>query len=128
MSAFRHGGLLLPVARMGLAPLAHMPGVLRVPEVVAVGWLAKPAPLTGELAGVTATRLAAVTPVALVTVIEKAQLAATAALTSLRLWAHHAPKAPEPREESKQNRGPEEELRAKKEEELSGEEQEENTQ
>jgi hypothetical protein len=48
------------------------------------------------------------------TVIEKEQLAATAALTSLRLWAHRAPKAPEPREESKQNRGPEEELRGRR--------------
>jgi hypothetical protein len=70
--------------------------------------------LDAQLAGVTATRLAAVTLVALVTVIEMEQLAATAALASLRLWAHRAPKAPEPREESKQNRGPEEELRGRR--------------
>jgi len=70
---------------MGLTPLPNALGVFRVPEVVAVGWLAEPAPLTSELAGVTAGSLAAVALVKLITAIEKEKLAARSALTSLRL-------------------------------------------
>jgi hypothetical protein len=43
-----------------------------------------------------------------VPVIREEKSAATPALTSLRLWAHRAPKAPQPREESKYNRRTEE--------------------
>jgi len=69
---------------MGLAPLSHMLGILRVPEIVAVGWLMKPAPLAGQLAGVAASGFAAVMLAVLVAVIGEEKLAATAALTSLR--------------------------------------------
>ena len=88
MSVARHGWLLLPVTRMGLAPLSNAFGVLRVTEVVAVGGFAQPPVLAGQLAGVPATGLVAVTLAISVTVIGEEKVAATAALTSLRPQAH----------------------------------------
>jgi len=62
-----------------------------------------------------------------VSIIREEKRAATAALMSLRLGAHRAPKPTEPPKESKQNSGAEEEPKRKKQEELSGEEPEEKT-
>ena len=84
LSASRHGDLLFPVARVGLAPLPHVPGVLRISEVVAIAGFAKPALLASHLAGMAASGFAAVMLAVLVAVIEEEKLAATAALTSLR--------------------------------------------
>ena len=88
MSAIRHGLLLLPVARMSLTPLPHMPGVFRIPEVIAVGWFTGPPMLAGQLAGMAASGFAAVMLAVLVTVIGREKLAATKALTSLGAETH----------------------------------------
>ena len=116
MSAARHGPLLLPVARMGLAPLPHMLGIVRLSEVVAVGWLAQPSALAGQFAGVLAGRLATVTLPLLVAVIGEEELAATAALTSLRFQTHCEPKPPRSQSELKLNPEREEGPARKKEE------------
>jgi hypothetical protein len=73
---------------MGLAPLLDVSGVLRIPEVVAVGRFAKPAPLAGQLAGVAAGGFAAVTLTFEIVRVGKEELAATAALTPLGLGTH----------------------------------------
>ena|SRR5437016_9341004 len=73
---------------MGLAPLPHTPGVVRVPEVIAIGRLAQPTPLAGRLAGLVAGALAAVTLAPVVTIIGEEELAATTALTPLRFRTH----------------------------------------
>jgi len=116
LSAARHGPFLLPVARMGLAPLLDVSDVLRIPEVVAVGRFAKPAPLAGQFAGVLAGRLATVTLPLLVAVIGEEKLTATAALTSLRFQTHCEPKPPRSQSELKLNPEEEEGPARKKEE------------
>ena len=93
---------------MSLAPSLHPLGPLAIPEVGEVLRFAIPAPLTGQLAGPVAIRFGAVVLMLPVPVVREEKRAATPALTSLRLWAHRTPKAPQPREESKQNRGTEE--------------------
>jgi len=93
-----------------------MPGVLRVPEVVAIGWFAKPAPLAGQLADMAASGFAAVMLAVLVAVIGEEKLAATAALTSLRPQTHFESKPPRRRRELKQKNRREEESPRKKEE------------
>ena len=102
MSASRHGRLLFPVARVGLAPLPHPTDVLRIPEVIAIGGLATPAPLAAQLAGLAAGGFAAVLLALLVAVIGEEELAATAALTSLRPQTHFESKPPRRRRELKQ--------------------------
>ena len=88
MSAIEHGVLPLPVARMGLAPLLDVSDVLRIPEVVAVGRFAKPAPLAGQFAGVAAGGFATVTLAVEIAWIWGEELAAIAALASLGLGTH----------------------------------------
>src|SRR5438445_4577802 len=90
--ASRHGGLFLPVARVSLAPVPHALDIALTTKVVAVGWCARPVPLTGQLAGLTAGGFAAVTLAVLVTVIGEEKLAATAALTSLGPQTHNESK------------------------------------
>ena len=94
--------LLLPVAWMGLAPLPHPADVRRVPEVIVIGWLATPAPLAGQLAGLAAGGFVAVMLALLVAVIGEEELAATAALASLRPQTHLESKPPRRRRELKQ--------------------------
>jgi hypothetical protein len=62
-----------------------------------------------------------------VPVIREEKRAATAALTSLGLWAHREPKPTQPPPESKQNDGGRRRTKRKKQEELSGKEPEEKT-
>ena len=88
MSAIEHGVFPLPVARMGLAPLLDVSDVLRIPEVVAVGRFAKPAPLAGQFAGVAAGGFATVTLAVEIAGIGEEELAAIAALASLGLGTH----------------------------------------
>jgi hypothetical protein len=88
---------------MGLAPLPHMLGVFRAVEVVATEGSAPPSALAGLFAGVLASGLAAVMLPVPVAVIGEEKLAATAALTSLRLLTHRGSKPPRSRKELKQN-------------------------
>ena len=94
---------------MGLAPSPHPSGTLAIAEVRKVLGFTIPSPLTGELTGPATLRLAAVMLMLPVPVIREEKRAATAALTSLRLWAHREPKPTQPPPESKQNNGAEEE-------------------
>ena len=103
MSAVRHGLFLLPVARMGLAPLPHMRGVLRAAEVVATKGCASPPALAGLFAGVLASGFAAVMLPVPVAVIGEEKLAAAPALTPLGLLTHREPKPPRSLKELKQN-------------------------
>jgi hypothetical protein len=94
---------------MSLAPILHPPGPLAIPEVGKVPGVAIPAPLAGEFAGPAAIRFVAVVLMLPVPVIREEKRVAAPALTSLRLWAHHAPTAPQPPGRSKQNNQAEEE-------------------
>jgi hypothetical protein len=89
---------------MGLAPYPHPLGTLAIAEVGKVLGFTIPSPLTGELAGRAAIGLAAVMLMLPVSVIREEERAATAALTSLRLWSHHEPKPTQPSAESKAKR------------------------
>ena len=106
---------------MGLAPSPHPFGALAIAEVGEVLGIAIPMPLTGELAGTAAIGLAAVMLMLPVPVIREEKRAATAALTSIQLWAHREPKPTQPPTESKQNKGGRRRTKGKKQEELSGE-------
>jgi hypothetical protein len=110
---------------MGLAPLPHPSDVLRIPEVIAIGGFATPAPLAGQLAGLAAGGFAAVMLALLVAVIGEEELAATAALTSLRPQTHFESKPPRRKRELKQKSRTEEAPRRKKEERIWREDQEE---
>ena len=112
---------------MGLAPSPHPVGALTIAEVGKVLGLAIPAPLTGELAGLAAIGLAAVMLLLPVPVIREEKRAATAALTSLRLWAHREPKPTQPSADSKAKQRSRRRTKRKKQEELSGEDPEEKT-
>ena len=106
---------------MGLAPSPHPVGALAIAEVRKVLGFAIPAPLTGELTGPATFGLAAVMLMLPVPVIREEKRAATAALTSLRLWAHREPKPKQPSVESKAKQRSRRRTKRKKEEELSGE-------
>jgi hypothetical protein len=110
---------------VGLAPLPHVLGVLRISEVVAIGGFAKPALLAGHLAGLAAIGFAAVMLAVLVAVIEEEKLPATAALTSLRPQTHFESKPPRRRRKLKQKSRRQEDQRRKKEEEIWSEDPEE---
>jgi hypothetical protein len=111
---------------MSLAPFLHPPDVFGVSEVVAVGRLAKPAALAGQLAGVAAGAFAAVTLAVVITTIEEEKLPATRALTSFGPEAHRASKPTRRGRELKQNKRTEEGPERKKEEAFLGEPAEEN--
>ena len=125
MSAARHGGFLSPETRVGLAPLPHTLGVLRVPEVIAIGWFAKPATLAGPLASLATSGLATVMLAVLVAVIGEEELAATTAFTSLRPQTHFESKPPRRRRELKEKTRREEAPRRNKEEAIGSEDQKE---
>ena len=116
---------LFPVAWMGLAPLPHSPDVVRIPEVIAIGWFTTPSPLADPLAGLAASGFAAVMLAVLVAVIGEEKLVATAALTSLRPQTHVESKPPRRSRELKQKSRREEAPRRKKEEAIWREDQEE---
>jgi hypothetical protein len=101
---------------MGLAPLPNTLHVVGTSEVVAVGRLAKPAPLAGQLAGVAAGRFAAVMLAVVVAVIGEEKLVAATALASPQSGTHRVPKPTRSRRELKQNQQGEEEPKTKKEE------------
>jgi hypothetical protein len=103
-----------------------MLGIVRLSEVGAVGWLARPSVLAGQLAGVLAGGFAAVALPLLVAVIGEEKLAATAALASLGPQAHRELKPPRSQKELKQNKSREEGPRTKKEEAIWREAVEEN--
>jgi hypothetical protein len=112
---------------MGLAPSPHSLGALAIAEVRKVLGFTIPSLLTGELTGPATLGLAAVMLMLPVPVIREEKRAATAALTSLRFWAHREPKPTQPPPQSKtKQRGPRSTER-KKQEELSGQEPEEKT-
>src|ERR1700752_3046474 len=103
---------------MSCTPLPNAAGVVRPPEVIAVGRFAQPAALTGQFAGLPTSRLAAVVLVMLVAVIGEEKIAAAAAFTSLGPQGHRGPKRPRPGRKEKPNaRSP----GTKKEEDLSAE-------
>jgi hypothetical protein len=112
---------------MGLAPSPHPLGALAIAEVRKVLGFTIPSLLTGELTGPATLGFAAVMLMLPVPVIRKEKRAATAALTSLRLWAHREPKPTQPWAESKAKQRTRRRTKTKKQEELSGEEPEEKT-
>ena len=126
MSAARHRLFLLPVARMGLAPLPHMLGVFRASEVAATEGCAPPSALAGLFTGVLASGLAAVMLPVLVAAIGEEKLAATTALTSVRLQDHLAPKPKRSGEKLNENRRSEEEPKGRRKKSFLSEEPEEN--
>ena len=67
---------------MSSAPGADALHPITLSEVVAVGWLTRPAPLAGGFAGVATIRLAAVMLARLIAVIRVEELSAMEALTS----------------------------------------------
>jgi hypothetical protein len=112
---------------MGLAPSPHPLGTLAIAEVRKVLGFTIPSLLTGELTGPATLGFATVMLMLPVPVIRKEERAATAALTSLRLWAHREPKPTQPSVESKAKQRSRRRTKRKKQEELSGEEPEEKT-
>jgi len=112
---------------MGLAPSPHPLGALAIAEVRKVLGFTIPSLLTGELTGLATLGFAAVMLMLPVPVIRKEKRAATAALTSFRLWAHREPKPTQPSVESKAKQRSRRRTKRKKQEELSGEEPEEKT-
>ena len=112
---------------MGLAPSPHPLGALAIAEVRKVLGFTIPSLLTGELTGPATLGFAAVMLMLPVPVIREEKRAATAALTSLRLWAHREPKPTQPSVESKAKQRSRRRTKRKKQEELSGEEPEEKT-
>jgi hypothetical protein len=112
---------------MGLAPSPHPLGALSIAEVRKVLGFTIPAPLTGELTGPATLELAAVMLMLPVPVIREEKRAATAALTSLRSWAHREPIPTQPSAESKAKQRSRRRTKRKKQEELSGEDPEEKT-
>jgi hypothetical protein len=110
---------------MGLAPGPHPLGPFAIAEVGKVLGFTIPSPLAGELAGRAAIGLAAVMLMLPVPVIREEERAATAALASLRLWAHREPKPTQPPPESKPKQRGRRTAKRKKQEKLSGEEPEE---
>jgi hypothetical protein len=112
---------------MGLAPSPHPLGALAIAEVRKVLGITIPSLLTGELASPTTLGFAAVMLMLPVPVIREEKRAATAALTSLRHWAHREPKPTQPPVESKAKQRSRRRTKRKKQEELSGEDPEEKT-
>jgi hypothetical protein len=98
---------------MGLTPSPHPLGALAITEVRKVLGFAIPSLLTGKLTGPATLGFAAVMLMLPVPIIREEKRAATAALTSIRLWAHREPKPTQPPPESKQNNSAQEEPRGR---------------
>ena len=76
---------------MGFAPLPDPLHVGRVPEVIAIGRLTQPAPLTGGLAGATASRCATVKLASPVMGVRREEKTAARALAAAGREIHRAP-------------------------------------
>ena len=76
---------------MGFAPLPDPLHVGRVPEVIAIGRLTQPAPLTGGLAGATASRCATVKLASPVMGVRREEKTAARALAAAGGEIHRAP-------------------------------------
>ena len=126
LTVARRRGLPFPIARMGLAPLAHTLDVLGASKVAPSERRAPPAALAGPFPGLAAGGFPAVMLTVGVPVIGEEKLAATAALTSLRSQTHGESKPPLSQEKLKQNPRREEAPWRKKEEAIWREVAEEN--
>jgi len=111
---------------MSRAPLLDARHILGITEVVAVGGLAQPSPLTGRLAGLLAIGFPAVLLPVAIAVIREEKGAATAALTSLWFVAHCEPKTKSSKLGIKSKHPKARRAKRKKEEEFSDEQREEN--
>jgi len=74
---------------MGLAPLLYAPHVVLASEVITVGFLARPPPLAGSLAGASTPRLRAELLLSGVAVIRNEEFLAAAAF-AVSPFARHA--------------------------------------
>ena len=70
---------------MGFSPLLHTADLVDSPEVIAVGSLVQPVPLTGGLAGLATVGTGTVALMVSVSVVGTEKLAAMAAFTPARL-------------------------------------------
>ena len=81
----------LPIAGISFAPLLDPLDVLVVAEVISIGWLLEPAPLTGGLAGTTAIRRRTIKLAIGIVAVRREEDVTAAALSLVVLGAHRAP-------------------------------------
>jgi hypothetical protein len=81
----------LPIAGIGFAPLLDPLDVFGVPEVISIGWLLEPAPLTGGLAGAAAIRRRTIELAIGIVAVRREEDVTAAALASVVLGTHRAP-------------------------------------
>ena len=81
----------LPIAGISFAPLLDPLDVLVVAEVISIGWLLEPAPLTGGLAGAAAIRRRTIKLAIGIVAVRCEEDVTAAALSLVVLGAHRAP-------------------------------------